>query len=213
MTVFKNKGVWLATVMFVLTVAAMTGCRAQKQQSETREYVSDTLWTSRRDTVSLDRESASEVSSQKYVAKVGQSYALSAETIPLEMAHVQAPLAALSVLPEGSGYSASNGRASVQAVRSGDTLEITATCDSVTRQLEYWTDLCFEQFVQVDSLRWELERMSQVAAESKSEAALYRRCYEEVRKNPPNSIRVALAGLGAGVVLAAGVFIMYNHKK
>lgn len=70
--------------------------------------------------------------------------------VPPSRAELSLPLARVAQLPEGSEYAArSTGQARVQAKRKGDTLYITATCDSLQQLVLTYRE-------EVDSLRHRL---------------------------------------------------------
>ncbi|MDR3287088.1 MAG: hypothetical protein LBT27_06570, partial [Prevotellaceae bacterium] len=60
---------------------------------------------------------------------------VTAQAVPTEQAQVSVLIGAVSSLPEGAKFTGKNGRASVELLRTGDTIIITAICDSLQQQI------------------------------------------------------------------------------
>nr|DAK02531.1 MAG TPA: G-rich domain on putative tyrosine kinase [Caudoviricetes sp.] len=90
--------------------------------------------TSRKASV-VTEESVRQVSADTLRSEVRQTWT---ETVPLEEAKLEIPLAELTNLPEKAEYHAKNGRASATVQNKGGTIVVYATCDSLQRQCEYY---------------------------------------------------------------------------
>ena len=60
------------------------------------------------------------------------------DTVPMEEARIEIPVAELKDLPKGAEYHAKSGRAGARVRTKGDTIVVWATCDSVWRLCEYY---------------------------------------------------------------------------
>lgn len=86
------------------------------------------------------------------------------EAIPPSKVVVSFPATDLPSLPPGAGYHAKEGRAAVDIRRNGDTIEVTASCDSLQRQVEYWQDMYYQTKSTVDRQGEEIETLKQPRA-------------------------------------------------
>lgn len=86
------------------------------------------------------------------------------EAIPPSKVVVAFPAGDLPALPAGAGYHAKEGRASVDIRRNGDTIEVTASCDSLARQVEYWQDMYYQARNTIDRQSEEMETLKQPRA-------------------------------------------------
>lgn len=104
--------------------------------------------------------------------------------VPAAVASLRLAAASLPDLPPGLPITSRNGRAEVKAQRSGDSIIITATCDSLARQIEI-----------VEEQLWQMTR----------QAETYKSQLEQTVKRRSNAVLTALkwlfAGLAAGVIL------------
>lgn len=104
--------------------------------------------------------------------------------IPAAVASLRLAAVSLPDLPDGLPLSMHNGRATVTVERDGDSLIVTATCDSLERQIEI-----------VEEELWR----------TKQQAEAYRSQLEESAKQRSNGVWPTLkwlfAGIAAGVVL------------
>ena len=112
-----------------------------------------------------------------------------AESIPAASAQVTIPTQSLLDLPEGAKYGTSNGRASVEAERQGNTIVVTGKCDSVARRCAVLEQTAFRQCNTIDSLRAVINtlnsELSQIALESESKTASTTLVTE--KRKPPRS--------------------------
>ena len=61
--------------------------------------------------------------------------------IPMSVAQLKVPSTKLAALPPGAGYSVKSGQATVNLKKlSNDSIEVTATCDSLARQVILLTE-------------------------------------------------------------------------
>lgn len=68
--------------------------------------------------------------------------ALTREGIPESEAKVDVPIQNLLNLPDGAGYTAKDGQASVSVQRHGDNITVTGKCDSIARQCLFTSVRC-----------------------------------------------------------------------
>ena len=85
--------------------------------------------------------------------------ALTREGIPESEAKVDVPIQNLLNLPDGAGYTAKDGQASVSVQRHGDNITVTGKCDSIARQCLFYEREVFRQRNEVDSLKRVISRM------------------------------------------------------
>lgn len=98
------------------------------------------------------------------------------------------PVDSLPVLPEGASWHGRSGQAEVEVSRQGDHIQITGTCDSLEREVEYYSDLYCETLQQL------YEQQQRFQAVEKS------------RSSPIKTAFTAFAfGLIAGAVSVAGI--------
>lgn len=95
-----------------------------------------------------------------------------AEQIPMIQVRETIPMQSLLDLPEGAKYGTSNGRASVEAQRQGDSIVLTGRCDSVARQCTVYERQTFRQKSTIDSLNAVIDDLH---------SRLVQKTYEEVR--------------------------------
>ena len=75
-----------------------------------------------------------------------------AETVPASQASLTIPAQNLIDLPDGAKYGTSDGRATVEVQRQGDTFIATSRCDSVARQCARYERQVYRQQNTIDSL-------------------------------------------------------------
>lgn len=90
--------------------------------------------TSRKASMATE-ESVRQVSADTLRSEVRQTWT---ETVPLEEARLEIPLAELVDLPEKAEYRVRNGRASLAVQNKGGTIVVYAACDSLQRRCEYY---------------------------------------------------------------------------
>lgn len=98
------------------------------------------------------------------------------------------PVDSLPVLPEGASYHGRSGQAGIEVSRQGDQIHVTGTCDSLEREVEYYSDLYSETLQQ---LHEQQQRFQTV---------------EKSRSSPIKTAFIGLViGLIAGAVSVAGI--------
>lgn len=110
--------------------------------------------------------------------------------VPAALASLRLAAASLPDLPDKLPLSAHNGRAAVTVERDGDSLIITATCDSLERQIEI-----------IEEELWQM----------RLQAEAYRSQIEESVKQRSNGVWATLKWLFAGI--AAGVVLTITTTK
>lgn len=129
---------WLGASIMIL-VLSVTSCRSTKQN--TTVSITDSLLWNRKVSVSL-------------------------VTIPTEIAELRLPMDTLRSLPEGAVYTHRTGRATVSAEMKGDTVLITAQCDSI-QQVVYNLE------EELRSTREELVQKEKTVSESRTTYFMY----------------------------------------
>lgn len=110
----RSRKLLLASIMMIALSA--TSCRSTKMPTLTHEAAGDTL---------QERRSAQ----------------LTLMPVPLSRTTMELPLPQLQNLPLGASYSSQDGQSRLSVTRSrGDTLVLTATCDSLARQVIFLTE-------------------------------------------------------------------------
>lgn len=70
-----------------------------------------------------------------------RQFVLAEEPVPPSVAQTTFPTKMLNLIPTGTGFSKRSGQATVNVTRiSGDSIEVTATCDSLARQVIVLTE-------------------------------------------------------------------------
>lgn len=101
-------------------------------------------------------------------------------------------------LPEGAGYTARSGRASVEVRRgAGGVIEVRGTCDSLERAVSYWAE-------RAEHYRSALAARDTMATEEYAEHT------KEVRGSPPGWF---VKGMAAGVAAVCMVILIVKRKK
>lgn len=101
-------------------------------------------------------------------------------------------------LPEGAGYTARSGRASVEVrKRAGGVIEVRGTCDSLERAVSYWAG-------RAEHYRSALAARDTMAAEEYAEHT------KEVRGSPPGWF---VKGMAAGAAAVCMVILIVKRKK
>jgi predicted esterase len=122
------------------------------------------------------------------------------EPVPMSMATVTVAVDSLQRLPDGSGYSARSGQASVSLTRRGSAVEATAQCDSLERVATLYEELFWEAGATADSLRQALEEQSQMV--------------EKRRSNTVRPVIIAfIIGFGAGGLLTFYLIKRYGRNS
>jgi hypothetical protein len=118
--------------------------------------------------------------------------------IPSSKVTLTIPVDSLKKLPDKAGYSAKDGQASAKVSKDGNKVIVTASCDSLEKQVELFESLYIQ---------------------SSQEGQEYKRLYEEQLslKRSSNSVKTilesVLAGMIAGALLTLLIYRKYDRKK
>ena len=138
-----------------------------------------------------------------------------AQPIPAAQAQVTIPMQSLIDLPEGAKFGDSNGRATVEAQRQGNSIILTGKCDSVARQCALYERQTFRQQSTIDSLRHALQskdsELSQMALELASRDSQMVTATEETRKPPRKVGGWFVAGTALGLACGAGASFLWKR--
>lgn len=138
-----------------------------------------------------------------------------AETVPQAQAQVTIPVQSLIDLPDGAKYGTTEGRATVEVQRQGDTYIATSRCDSVARQCARYERQVSRQQNTIDSLNSAVatlnSRLSQMALESHSNATKTTFSATETKAPPLRGGRWLAAGAALGVAGSIGVQALWKR--
>lgn len=124
--------------------------------------------------------------------------ALVREAVTADTAVLAVAADSVRSLPEGAGYTARSGRASVEVrKRAGGVIEVRGTCDSLERAVSYWAE-------RAEHYRSALAARDTMAAEEYAEHT------KEVRGSP---FWWLLKGIAAGVAAVVIVIMIVKLKK
>ena len=127
-----------------------------------------------------------------------------AEMIPASRVRVTIPLENLMTLPEGGMYGASEGRARVEAERSGNNVILTGISDSVARMCSFYERSAFRLQETNDSLQAKVAELNSTIAQMDSERRLKEK--ESIRiEEKTNRPRDWPKVLAAGTLLGIGI--------
>lgn len=110
--------------------------------------------------------------------------------IPMSEVSLRISVDSLLKLPKAASYQARSGQASAKVEKSGDTIYVWATCDSLQREVEYYQSL----------YEWECKR-----------SRLYRSQYDEAVEQRHDPLKLGGACLLAGFL--AGIYIIATTNK
>lgn len=168
-------GLWrlLPTVLILITALSCTGCATGRKvrMEETGTEVAMTATDTASSAIKVIR----------------------LETVPMSRAEVAIPVDSLMKLPAEAVYSERSGQATATVERKGNVIYVSATCDSLARELEYYE----EQYYRA---RDALERHEEHAETDKKEQ------YESIW----NPLVVFIMGLLGGVLLT--ITFIINRK-
>lgn len=116
--------------------------------------------------------------------------------VPSAVASLRLAAASLPDLPAGLPITSRNGRAEVKAERSGDSIIITATCDSLARQMEIVEEQLWQMTQQAETYKSQLEQ----AVKQRSNAVL-------------TALKWLFAGIAAGVALTIIISKIYGSIR
>lgn len=126
------------------------------------------------------------------------------EGIAAESVTLDVPIQILRDLPDGAGYTAKDGRASVDFRKKGGNIEVTGRCDSINRLYLYYRDVCMDQRLEADSLKWEMSWLKEQNSAQASELHSLHAELAKAREKPPETRHWwALAGFAAGLFCAS----------
>lgn len=155
-----------ATLALIIAVFILTGCATAKL-TKNRQSHTLTEQTKSGTTTGVTGEQSDVTAQRTGELLQGQTItALTREGIPESEAKVDVPIQNLLNLPDGAGYTAKDGQASVSVQRHGDNLTVTGKCDSIARQCLFYEREVFRQRSEVDSLKRVISRMEQTASQS-----------------------------------------------
>lgn len=117
-------------------------------------------------------------------------------------ATMELPIGDLEKLPDGSGYTAKDGRAGISVTRNGSNITVTGRCDSIGRLLSFYREMSFEQYRQIDSLQWENSQLLEANTRQAAHIEAIQAETLKSRDKPPETRHWwALAGFTAGLML------------
>ena len=138
--------------------------------------------------------------------------ALTREGIPESEAKVDVPIQNLLNLPDGAGYTAKDGQASVSVQRHGDNITVTGKCDSIARQCLFYEREVFRQRSEVDSLKRVISRMEQRASQSDEFYNEDSDAVQNIKEKPPATwYKWLLVGFVASLLLTSPLKKLKNR--
>lgn len=158
------------TLTLMITVLILTGCAAVKQSGVRQSRTSaETLTTLAAAAVAVqDTQQTAQMSLEVYRQQT--TVERTQEGIPASQATVDVPLQSLLDLPDGAGYMAKDGQASVNVQRHGDRVTVTGRCDSIARLCMSYEREVFHRRSEVDSLLRVISRLE--GANSRTDTAV-----------------------------------------
>ena len=139
----------------------------------------------------LDRTSRSTRSVQNADSQRNASAGLLMAGIPESVMKLKIPVVDLLSLPPNASFHGKEGRAGAGVALRGDTLVVTATCDSLQRLV-----------------LWYESELTRIRSETKSEIS---NDVQTEEKRPPNPVRVFILGMVAGLLV--GMLLTMKLKK
>lgn len=137
---------------------------------------------------------------------------LTREGIPESEAKVDIPMQNLLDLPDGAGYTAKDGRASVSVQRHGDNITVTGKCDSIARQCLFYEREVFRQRSEADSLKQVISRMEQTDSRSDESHMAESDVAQSIKERPPATwYKWLFAGFAAGLLLTSPLKKLKNR--
>lgn len=138
-----------------------------------------------------------------------------AEMVPASQAVLTIPAQNLIDLPDGAKYGTSDGRATVEVQRQGDTFIATSRCDSVARQCARYERQVSRQQNTIDSLNSKVKdltsMLAQMAFKSRSNSTETTYTATETKAPPLRGGRWLAAGAAIGVAASAAVQIAWKR--
>jgi hypothetical protein len=125
---------------------------------------------------------------------------------------VDVPIQNLLNLPDGAGYTAKDGQASVSVQRHGDNITVTGKCDSIARQCLFYEREVFRQRNEVDSLKRVISRMEQTSGRRDETYKAESDAAESIKEKPPATwYKWLLAGFVGGLLLTSPLKKLKNR--
>ena len=125
------------------------------------------------------------------------------EGVPQSKAEISIPVDSLLKLPGEAAYTQRSGQATASVKRDGDRIEVTATCDSLEREVEYYEELYLHALEKLEA--YELER-----SETKETGESRR---EEDREPLGNPIVIFIMGLTGGALATIATTIYIKERR
>lgn len=157
----------MRTLCIVLVVGLLSSCAVRRETSSERRAehravaVSDTLVRQTSDTLALRHDA-------RRHATLTESHTLTYAALPAERVTLRVPIAQFDALPVGAAYVAGEGRTRIEARREGDNLLLTATVDSLPREVVEHHRVEERADVVSDSLHRHSEHVARLSAHSDS---------------------------------------------
>lgn len=129
--------------------------------------------------------------------------AIRREGVPPSKAEITIPVDSLLKLPAEAAYTQRSGQATASVRREGDRIEVTATCDSLAREVEYYEELYLHALEKLEA--YELER-SEATARSESRK-------EEDKEPLGNPIAIFMIGITAGALGSIAIMIYIKERR
>ena len=194
------------TLVLLIAVFCLMGCATAKltksQQSHTL-----TEQTKSGATTGVTGEQSDVTAQRTGELLQGQTItALTREGIPESEAKVDVPIQNLLNLPDGAGYTAKDGQASVSVQRHGDNITVTGKCDSIARQCLFYEREVFRQRSEV------ISRMEQTASQSDEFYNEDSDAVQNIKEKPPATwYKWLLVGFVASLLLTSPLKKLKNR--
>ncbi len=127
--------------------------------------------------------------------------------IPGSEATMGIHLDSLLRLPEGAGYTERSGQATARVERRGAGIQVTATCDSLAREIEYYEDMYYRARDELDELE---HRMLEERAQREKRESLQSNASHGLLGNP---IMNFIMGFLGGALTITAIIIYKREKK
>lgn len=200
------------TLVLIIAVFILTGCATAKL-TKNRQSHTLTEQTKSGITTGVTGEQSDVMTQRTGELLQGQTItALTQEGIPESEAKVGVPIQNLLNLPDGAGYTAKDGQASVSVQRHGDNITITGKCDSIARQCLFYEREVFRQRSEADSLKRVISRMEQAISRSGETYKAESDVAEKIKEKPPATwYKWLLVGFVAGLLLTVPLRKLKNR--
>lgn len=201
-----------ATLVLIIVVFILTGCATAKL-TKNRQSHTLTEQTKSGTTAGAAGERSEMTARRAGEVLTGQTTAsLTQEGIPESEAKVDVPIQNLLNLPDGAGYTAKDGQASVSVQRNGDNITVTGKCDSIARQCLFYEREVFRQHSEVDSLKRVISRMEQTSNRSDETYKVESDAAQSIKEKPPATwYKWLLVGFVGGLLLTSPLKKLKNR--